>query len=78
MTFEDLAWLYDTTFFPETDRRFGHLVSGGKPYLMEGLVEEEFCTVTLTVNKLWVPPLSPCFDSSIHTEQGSIFPLKPV
>ena len=54
-TFEDLTGLYDATFFPETYRRFGHLLSGGKPYLMEGLVEEEFCTLTLTVNKLWVP-----------------------
>ena len=54
-TFEDLTGLYDATFFPETYRRFGHLLSGGKPYMMEGLVEEEFRTLTLTVTKVWVP-----------------------
>ena len=70
-TFEDLTGLYDATFFPETYRRFGHLLSGGKPYMMEGLVEEEFCTVTLTVHKLWVPPLSPCVDSPIRRAQES-------
>ena len=71
-TFEDLIGLYDATFFPKTYRRLGHLLSGGKPYLMEGLVEEEFCTVTLTVNKLWVPPLSPGLDTSIPTDPVSL------
>ena len=69
-TFEDLTGLYDATFFPTTYRRFGHLLSGGKPYLMEGLVEDEFCTVTLTVNTLWVPALSPRLETSIPT--GSV------
>ena len=68
-TFEDLTGLYDATFFPETYRRFGHLLSGGKPYMMEGLVKEEFCTLTLTVNKIWIPSPSPSFDALIHTEQ---------
>ena len=39
--------------------------------MMEGLVEEEFRTLTLTVNKLWVPSLAPRFDSSIPTKQVS-------
>ncbi len=51
-TFEDLTGLYDATFFPETYRRFGHLLSGGKPYIIEGMVEEEFHTWTLTVHQL--------------------------
>ena len=38
---------------------------------MEGLVEEEFRMLTLTVNKIWVPSLAPVFDSLIHTEQVS-------
>ena len=73
-TFEDLTGLYDATFFPKTYRRFGHLLSGGKPYLMEGLVEEEFCTVTLTVHKIWVlvhlsgaKVLMPSVQASHHT-----------
>ena len=71
-TFEDLTGLYDATFFPETFRRFGHLLSGGQPYMMEGLVEEEFCTLTLTVKKMWVPALAQSFDSSIPAEQAKI------
>ena len=70
-TFEDLTGLYDATFFPETYRRFGHLLSGGKPYIVEGVVEEEFRTLTLTVKKLWVPPASSCIKSSIPREQMS-------
>ena len=70
-TFEDLTGLYDATFFPETHRRFGHLLSGGKPYMMEGLVEEEFLTLTLTVHRLWVPGTSRCLDSSISSVQVS-------
>ena len=54
-TFDDLTGLYDVKFFPETFRRFGHLFSCRKPYVMERLVEEEFNTVTLTVSKMWVP-----------------------
>ena len=39
--------------------------------MIEGLVEEEFCTLTLTVDKIWVPLPSPRFDSSISREQVS-------
>ena len=70
-TFEDLTGLYDATFFPETYRRFGHLLSGGQPYMMEGLVEEEFCTLTLTVNQMWVPASLSGSDALMTTEQVS-------
>ena len=74
-TFEDLTGLYDATFFPETYRRFGHLLSGGKPYMVEGLVEEEFRTLTLTVNKIWISSLAPCVNSSIPVAQASFHSL---
>lgn len=53
-TFEDLTGLYDATFFPKVFRQFGHLLTGGKPYLVEGLVEEDFGECTLTVKTLVV------------------------
>lgn len=54
VTFEDLTGLYDATLFPKTYHRFGHLLSGEKPYMIKGLVEEEFHTFTLTIDKLWI------------------------
>jgi len=53
-TFEDLTGLYDATFFPKTFQKYGHLLTGGKPYLVEGLVEEDLGECTLTVNRLKV------------------------
>ncbi len=76
-TFEDLIGLYDASFFPEPYRRYGHLLSGGKPYMMEGLVEEDFRTLTLTVNKIWVPSPSPCFHSSIDPPMREATAVKP-
>jgi len=50
--FEDLTGLYDATFFPATFQMYGHLLTGGKPYIVEGVVEEDFGECTLTVRKL--------------------------
>ncbi|MDA0737533.1 MAG: hypothetical protein O2999_11270 [Nitrospirae bacterium] len=33
-------------------KQYGHLLTGGKPYLVEGLGEEDFGECSLTVNKL--------------------------
>ncbi len=51
-TFEDLTGLYDATFFPSTFQKYGHVLTGGKPYILEGLVEEDLGECTLTVKKL--------------------------
>lgn len=40
-TFEDLTGLYDATFFPKTFQKYDHLLAGGKPHIVEGLVEED-------------------------------------
>ncbi|RMH31169.1 MAG: hypothetical protein D6690_17425, partial [Nitrospirae bacterium] len=52
--FEDLTGLYDATFFPEAFRRYGSLLTGGTPYILEGVVEEECGECTLTVSALEV------------------------
>ncbi len=49
LTFEDETGLVETTFFPETYRRFCHLLDRERPYLLSGRVEEDWGAVTLTV-----------------------------
>lgn len=51
-TFEDQTGLYDATFFPRTYRQYCHLLASNQAYLVTGLVEEHFATVTLTVTDL--------------------------
>lgn len=50
ISFEDTTALYETTFFPETYARFCHMLNRSRPYVLSGLVEEDFCAVTLTVD----------------------------
>jgi DNA-directed DNA polymerase III PolC len=49
ITLEDTTALYDATLFPEVYRRCHQLLASNQPYVMHGLVEEEFGVVTLTV-----------------------------
>ena len=49
VSFEDTTGLYETTFFPDAYRRFCRILSAARPYLLEGVVEEEHGAVTLTV-----------------------------
>lgn len=55
VSFEDTTGLYDTTFFPETYRRFGHMLSSDRPHVLEGILDEEFGAMTLTVHKVRIP-----------------------
>ena len=52
MTLEDQTSLYDATLFPNTYRRYCHLLATNQAYILTGLVEEQFSTVTLTVKEL--------------------------
>jgi error-prone DNA polymerase len=52
VSFEDTTALYETTFFPEAYRRFCHMFSYTRPYVLRGKVEEDFGAVTLTVRDL--------------------------
>lgn len=49
ITLEDHTALYDATLFPDVYRRCSHLLSSNRAYLVQGLVEESFGVVTLTV-----------------------------
>ena len=50
LTFEDDTGLVETTFFPQAYDRFCHLLDRGRPYLLQGLVEENWSAATLTVS----------------------------
>jgi error-prone DNA polymerase len=52
ITLEDQTSLYDATLFPQTYRRYCHLLATNQGYIVTGLVEEQFSTVTLTVREL--------------------------
>jgi len=50
LTFEDETGLVETTFFPRTYARFCHMLNREQPYILEGLLEEDFGAITLTVD----------------------------
>lgn len=56
LTFEDDTGVVETTFFPRAYDRFCHLLDHGRPYLLEGLVEQNWGAATLTVDR--VQPLA--------------------
>ena len=52
MTLEDQTGMYDATLFPNTYRHYCHLLATSQAYVVTGLVEEQFSTVTVTVKTL--------------------------
>ena len=52
VSFEDTTGLYETTFFPRVHQQYSRLISSKRPQILEGVVEEEYGAVTLTVNKV--------------------------
>lgn len=54
LTFEDDCGMVETTFFPKTYERYANVLTSGQPYLLSGLVEEDFGAITLTVEQVEV------------------------
>ncbi|BDD85847.1 DNA polymerase III subunit alpha [Desulfofustis limnaeus] len=52
LTFEDETGMVETTFFPQTYRRYAHLLTGNRPYRLSGLVESDYGAVTVTVDRI--------------------------
>jgi len=52
ISFEDTSALYETVFFPQTYAQFCHMLNRSRPYVLTGLVEEEYGVVTLTVDSI--------------------------
>ncbi len=56
LTFEDETGIIETTFFPTAYRRFCSLLDWGRPYIISGLVDENFGVATLSVDHIWIVP----------------------
>jgi error-prone DNA polymerase len=52
ISFEDTSALYETVFFPQAYARFCHMLNRSRPYVLDGIAEEEFGVVTLTVDSV--------------------------
>jgi error-prone DNA polymerase len=52
ISFEDTSALYETVFFPKAYARFCHILNRSRPYVLTGVVEEEFGVCTLTVDSV--------------------------
>ncbi|PIE58080.1 MAG: DNA polymerase III subunit alpha [Desulfobulbus propionicus] len=50
LTFEDESAQIETTFFPQTYRKYARMLKSGRGYLLTGLVEEDYGALTLTVD----------------------------
>ncbi len=52
VSFEDETAIYECTLFPREYRRYCHLLTSGRPYVIKGRVEEEFSGITVTVQEV--------------------------
>jgi len=52
LTFEDETGTVETVFFPKVYRRYARILSSGCAYMLQGIVEEEYGAMTLTVDGL--------------------------
>jgi DNA polymerase-3 subunit alpha/error-prone DNA polymerase len=60
ITFEDETGLLECTFFPETYRRYCHILDPARPSIIEGKVEEDYGACTITVDRVTSLPLPLC------------------
>ena len=51
-TFEDETGLVETTIFPEVFKRYHLSLERGRPFILHGLVEENYGALTLTVDRI--------------------------
>jgi error-prone DNA polymerase len=52
VSFEDTTAIYETVFFPDVYRKFCRMLSKVRPYLLRGLVEEDYGAISLTVKQI--------------------------
>jgi DNA polymerase III alpha subunit len=52
VSFEDTTAIYETTFFPRAYERFCRMLTTARPYLLRGRVDEDFGSVSLTVESV--------------------------
>jgi len=52
LSFEDTTAIYETTFFPRAYARFAHMMTRTRPYVLKGVVDEQFGAVSLIVDNV--------------------------
>ncbi len=52
ITFEDETGIVETTFFPKVYRKFCSILDRNRPFLLTGIVDEQFGACTLTVHEV--------------------------
>ena len=52
ISFEDTTAIYETVLFPDAYNKFCYMLTHAKPYVLQGIVEEDFGAVTLTVHDI--------------------------
>ncbi|MBU0517828.1 DNA polymerase III subunit alpha, partial [bacterium] len=52
LTFEDMHGLIETVFFPKVYDKYCFMLNKNRPYILRGVVDEDFGAVTLRVEKL--------------------------
>jgi DNA polymerase III alpha subunit len=52
VSLEDETGVFEATFFPDTYRRYAHLMLTAGPYIVEGRVDDDFGHCTLTVDRM--------------------------
>jgi error-prone DNA polymerase len=52
VSFEDTSALYETVLFPDAYARFCHILNRSRPYVLTGVVQEEYGVVTLAVDSV--------------------------
>ena len=52
VSFEDETAIFETTFFPKTYKRFCQILDMNRAYLLSGLVEEQYGTVSVNVEHI--------------------------
>jgi len=55
VSFEDETAIYETVLFPEEYRSLSRVLDGVRPYVIEGIVEEDQGAVSLTVKSIRCP-----------------------
>ncbi len=68
VSFEDTTGLYETVFFPKEYNRFCHMLNGSRPYILEGRVEEDFGSISVTVS--WIGFLDKYKREASHPPQS--------
>jgi error-prone DNA polymerase len=52
VSFEDTTGIYEAVLFPRLYHQCCHMLSGMRPYLLKGKVEEDFGSLSLTVHQI--------------------------